>query len=242
MHVMKNPNSLRAADLKKIFAVFGHFYQISLGEEPVDCRSILELIAHDIMPDDPNKLANSQPDLLIVMMNPGSSRPLDRTYQPRLVTNWQEIAQTREWVATRPDNTQYQIMRIMLALGFKHGRVLNLSDLREPKSPVLFKKIATLDGVPGGGVHSIFCPERQDEFKKISGGDGGKKRPVLVGWGRSGALIPLAKQALERLDGFSIHGKAIDAENILFAHPSPMLQRMKEQWVNMILAQMAEIK
>ena len=125
----------------------------------------------------------------------------------------------------------------MLAMGFKHGRVLNLSDIREPKSPVLFKKILELAVVPGGGVHSIFSPERRREFEDLSGNSGGDL-PLLIGWGRNAALIPLAKQALRRLAGFSIYGKPIDDEAILFAHPSPMLQRMKEEWVDLVLLQM----
>ncbi len=171
------------------------------------------------------------------MMNPGSSRPLDGTYAPRLVTDHGRIAEKREWVETRPDNTQYQIMRVMAAQGYRHGRVLNLSDLREPKSPILFKQIDKLAQVAGGGVHSIFAPEREAEFFGLVG----KKAriPALLGWGRSTALMPLAQLALERLQGFSVYGKAVDEQKILFAHPSPMLQRMKEQWVDEMLKQMS---
>ncbi|MBF0195323.1 MAG: DUF1643 domain-containing protein [Magnetococcales bacterium] len=235
---MINPNSLRAADLKKKFAVFGSFYDIALGGELVACRSVLELLAHDITPQDPDNIAGLKPDLLIVMMNPGSSRPLDKSYEPPLVNRWQDIAKKRQWVATCPDNTQYQIMRVMAALGLQHGRVLNLSDIREPKSPVLFKKISALSTVAGGGVHSIFCQERRKELENLLMCVS-CEIPVLVGWGRSDALIPLAKQALTSLSGFSIYGRETSDEKVLFFHPSPMLQRMKEQWVEIMLGQMS---
>ncbi|MBF0384175.1 MAG: hypothetical protein HQL69_24450 [Magnetococcales bacterium] len=236
---MINPNSLRAADLKKKFAVFGSFYRIVIGGQEVGCRSLLELVAHEIAPDDPNQLANYRPDLLIVMMNPGSSKPIDKDYQPPLLKRAQDIAPSLQWMLTRPDNTQYQIMRVMAALGFKHGRVLNLSDIRETKSPVLFKKISALSSLADGGVHSIFCYERRKELENLLGYQK-TNVPVLAGWGRSEALLPLAKQALERLNGFSIYGRATSDEKVLFFHPSPMLQRMKEHWVDTILAQMSE--
>jgi hypothetical protein len=233
---MKNPNRLRAADLKKRFSVFGHFYQISLGGESVGCRSLLELVSQDTMPVDPNELAHSKPDLLVIMMNPGSSRPLDGTYQPPAVTHHLEIPKSREWVATQPDNTQYQIMRIMAARGYNHGRVLNLSDIREPKSPVLFKKMSALESIPGGRVHSLFSSERHAEFEELleSCHDG---VAVLVGWGRDKALIPLATVAKKRLAGKTLFGQPVDEEGILYAHPSPMLQRMKEAWVDGVLVQ-----
>ncbi|MBF0358917.1 MAG: hypothetical protein HQL70_09940 [Magnetococcales bacterium] len=237
---MINPNSLRAADLKKKFAVFGHFYDIAIADQKNSCRSLLELVDRGIVPDDPNQLAKSRPDLLIVMMNPGSSRPMDKNYKPKLVSGSQDIPKSREWVPTQPDNTQYQIMRIMLALGYKHGRVFNLSDIREPKSSVLFKRLSAISNVSNGGIHSIFCSERRKELKNLLGCSN-CETPVLVGWGRSTELLPLASQALLALDGFSIYGRPIDSKKVLFFHPSPMLQRMKEQWVDTVLAQMSVI-
>ena len=66
---------------------------------------------------------------------------------------------------TQPDNTQYQLMRIGLLQQWAHIRVLNLSDLREPKS-VQFIKINALENVKGGSLHSIFAPERSQECEQ----------------------------------------------------------------------------
>ncbi|WP_272689744.1 hypothetical protein [Providencia sp. PROV033] len=67
-----------------------------------------------------------KPDLMVVMMNPGSSYPLDG------IDNnfFQSEAQ--------PDTTQQQIMRVMDAVGFDYARILNLSDLRTPDSGQLY--------------------------------------------------------------------------------------------------------
>ncbi|MEO5364602.1 MAG: hypothetical protein H7838_13405 [Magnetococcus sp. DMHC-8] len=224
-----------AADLKKLFGVYGDFYQIELGGRFHACRSVLELIAHAATPSDLRQLAGRQPDLLVVMMNPGSSRPVLPGYQPRLVGEEGPGAQP-ERVPTRPDNTQYQIMRIMAARGWQHARVLNLSDLREPKSLQWMKSVEQLAGVAGGERHSLFCPARRLERQRLLGPVGAL--PVLVGWGRDARLGRLAGQCLQQLQGWRLIGVPVGDDGLYYAHPSPMLQQKKDQWLSAILAQL----
>ncbi len=64
---------------------------------------------------------------MVVMMNPGSSYPLngiDNNFLPS---------------EAQPDITQKQIMRVMDAVGFDYARILNLSDLRTPDSGELYR-------------------------------------------------------------------------------------------------------
>lgn len=225
---------LRAADLKQRFAVYGDFYQVVLGGQTYACRSVLELIAHSKRPSDPHQIHALQPDLLVVMMNPGSSKPLLPDYCPRLVGPEGPGARP-ERVITRPDNTQYQIMRVMAVRGWAHARVFNLSDLREPKSMQLMKTLATLAQVAEGARHSLFCPARRAEREALMGPQGAI--PVLIGWGRDVHLRPLAVQCLQVLQGWKKIGLPLDAEGIFYAHPSPMLQRHKDHWLATILAQ-----
>ncbi|MBF0162296.1 MAG: DUF1643 domain-containing protein [Magnetococcales bacterium] len=229
------PTTLMAADLKKIFGVYGDFYQVMLGGQPYACRSVLELIAHARTPADLDQLPHRQPDLLVVMMNPGSSKPIPPDYQPRWVGEEGPGARPQR-VLTRPDNTQYQIMRLMAARGWSHARVLNLSDLREPKSVQLMKTLDRLEGVAGGGRHSLFCPERHQECRHCMGPPGAV--PVLIGWGRDASLAPLARQCLRQLHGWRTIGVPVGEDGIFYAHPSPMLQRKKEQWLLDVLAQL----
>lgn len=233
---MIQPNNLNASKLKTYFAVFGHFYTLNIANNSYPCRSILELIAHTKIPSDPNQIQHLKPDLLVIMMNPGSSQPLNHDYQPQTITQIATLLESCELVPTRPDNTQYQIMRIMVALGYQHARVLNLSDLREPKSPIFVNKINQLSLQKGGGDHSLFCPSRTDQRERLMGKVG--RVPVLVGWGRNLGLMGLAKQCLKTLHGWQKVGVSVDKENILYAHPSPMLQRMKEQWLDQVLNQL----
>lgn len=75
--------ALRAADCKRMFAVYGLFYDQPIGDAMWSCRSVLELIAHDLVPaGDPSAMLDYRPDLLVVMMNPGSSRSVDPSFTP----------------------------------------------------------------------------------------------------------------------------------------------------------------
>ena len=106
-----------AEKLKEKFDVFGHFYDLKLGKEIFNCRSILEIVSKNL-----EYKMKGLPDAFVIMMNPGSSRPLDKTYSPNLFSvddifsnNWK-----KEIVPTRPDNAQYQIMRLMLLNDWKY--------------------------------------------------------------------------------------------------------------------------
>ena len=228
--------SLRAADLQQLFGVYGDFYQVLWGGKCYACRSVLELIAHTHTPADPNAIHGMNPDLLVVMMNPGSSKPLVPNFTPRRVLG-DDTKERPERVKTRPDNTQYQIMRIMAAKGFQHARILNLSDLREPKSLILMPILESLYATPNGNRHSIFCDDRTPERQRLMGTCGAV--PVLAGWGRHKKLRPLAKQCVEKLQGWRVIGVPVDDERFFYAHPSPMLQRKKDHWLATVLEQLS---
>ncbi|MBF0401397.1 MAG: hypothetical protein HQL90_11580 [Magnetococcales bacterium] len=234
-----DPTALRAAELKQLFGVYGDFYQVVWGGQNHGCRSVLELIAHARTPSEPNDISALQPDLLVVMMNPGSSKPLAAGFVPRLVGS-EGVGAHPVRVITRPDNTQYQIMRVMAAQGWQHARVFNLSDLREPKSKQLMQTLAKLASVPGGESHSLFCPARREERERLMGPRAAT--PVLIGWGRDLQLRALAIQCLQVLQGWPIIGLATDEEGIFYAHPSPMMQRHKDQWLTAILGQLSAIQ
>jgi hypothetical protein len=121
----------------------------------------------------------------------------------------------------------------MAAQGWGHARVLNLSDLRQAKSLLWRQQVEQLAGVPGGERHSLFCAARQEERQRIMGAQGAI--PVLLGWGRDDGMRPLAQQCLHALQGWSVLGVPTDPEGIFYAHPSPMLQKAKERWLEEIL-------
>jgi hypothetical protein len=137
-------------------------------------------------------------------------------------------------VLTQPDNTQYQIMRIMVSKHWNHVRVLNISDLRDPKSPSFIARTQKLAALPGGDSHSLFSKARAKERIEMLRRKPGA--PFILGWGQDAGLIPLAKQCLSRIEGEKIITVPAGNDPALTAHPSPMLQSKKEEWLDAILA------
>jgi len=251
-----------AAELKKTFRCYGHFYRLNIeGTEPLLCRSVLEITS---LPRDLSSIAlatgeavgagtdsddlfshskqnhtfegvvQSLPDAVIIMMNPGSSRPIEEGDTDSLLTMPLIEDFNKPLVLTQPDNTQYQLMRIMVSKGWKHIRILNISDIRDPKSPSFIARTKALDGIGAGAAHSLFSKVRKTEREQMLKRKPGA--PFILGWGQDAGLIPLATQCLSCIEGERI--VTIPSENnpILTAHPSPMMQTKKEEWIENILA------
>jgi len=114
-----------ASELKKSYAVFGHFYSIILKSgETIDCRSVLEIVAKEDILTDIDQLSVQPPDAVFIMMNPGSSRPLVEVNNNISEKNISQLEVSL--VPTKPDTTQYQVMRLMHYCSWNHVRVLNL--------------------------------------------------------------------------------------------------------------------
>ncbi|MEN8255736.1 MAG: hypothetical protein ABFR33_09745, partial [Verrucomicrobiota bacterium] len=122
---------LYAAELKKRFTCYGHFYELVMMDgERARCRSVLEIVDTSIPQEIPSDISGMEPDVVVIMMNPGSSHPKDIYHIDGEIEYPQSNGSMRkELVLTQPDNTQYQVMRVAVAKGWRHIRVLNLSDL-----------------------------------------------------------------------------------------------------------------
>jgi hypothetical protein len=179
-------------------------------------------------------ISQSLPDAVVIMMNPGSSRPLEEGDTNSLLTMPLPDGFQKPLVLTQPDNTQYQIMRIAVSKGWKHVRILNISDIRDPKSPSFIARTKALDEIEGGGAHSLFSKARKHEREQMLRRKPGA--PFILGWGQDPGLIPLAMQCLSCIEGEKM--VTIPSENnpILTAHPSPMMQAKKEAWLDAIRA------
>ena len=227
-----------AAELKKRFTCFGHFYElVLLNGDRLKCRSVLEIVDMDISREVPSDISEMQPDAVVVMMNPGSSHPKDIYHMDKEIEYPRSGASMRkELVLTQPDNTQYQVMRVAVHQGWKHIRVLNLSDLRDPKSGSFLQKADALSGIMGGHVHSMFCRERAAELKHALRRK--NRTPILLGWGQDPGLIRLAEQCLGRIGGEPTCTVASDVHSLLNAHPSPMLQSKKLEWLETMIREL----
>ena len=216
-----------AGALKQSYRVVGEFYSLRVtGADPVTCRSVLEISSTGTS-------EHAHADAVFVMMNPGSSRPVEEA-DPIL-------ERRRGWetapglVPTVPDTTQYQVMRVMHYSGWDRVRVINLSDLRESKSGTFIKRYRWLEGQAHCTAHSVFAAARSTELQGyLARKPGG---PIVCAWGVSDDLDPLIQQALKALGPEAgVTGVPKPGCPGRYFHPLPTLQVQKEQWVTQMLA------
>lgn len=193
--------------MKKEFDVEGLFYKIGSYK----LRKFL-----DIRRCNANK---DKPDLMVVMMNPGSSYPFDG------------IEDNIKLSKAHPDNTQDQIMKVMLNTSLSFARILNLSDLRTPDSNKLYKFLASLESEKL--AHSIFNPSRSKELKKLFV----EGVPVIYGWGVNAALVPLARKAIETISIKNPAGILKEGTEYSYYHPLPREYKKQAEWVKHVTSQ-----
>ncbi|MBI2806649.1 MAG: DUF1643 domain-containing protein [Planctomycetes bacterium] len=222
-----------AEELKSKFDVFGHFYSVQVApKKVVECRSVLEIVEADHAPKKTTALSNRKPDAIFIMMNPGSSRPLTEVNNRIQAKAIHELPISL--VPTKPDTTQYQVMRIMHYCDWRHVRVLNLSDLRCPKSGVFFKQFKGLEEEHLFDAHSVFSDRRSAELAlKLPSGI-----PVIRAWGVSPHLDPLIERCLSKLiNAKLVRGLLKEGTTNKFLHPLPSLQSEKVKWANRMVEQ-----
>lgn len=209
-----------ANELKTMFSVFGHFYNLEIGDRTFKCRSVLEIVSKSI--DD---FKNSKPSALVVMMNPGSSKPLNRDYKPKKFSPDEVMSDfwEKEIVLTRPDNAQYQIMRLMLLKEWKHVRVLNLSDLRNGNSGEFSTDYNDSKIIDPSTPHSLINSGRLSELKKYCS----ESALVIAAWGSAEVLREAAVSFLTEITNV----RGLPLEEPWYRYPSPYKKDQKLDWL-----------
>ena len=227
-----------AEELKNRYDVFGHFYSVEFSRNKfVECRSVLEIVEQAQTPDKMSVLSQRQPDAVFIMMNPGSSRPLVEVKNRIAADELHELPISL--VPTKPDTTQYQVMRLMHHCEWRHVRVLNLSDLRCSKSGEFFKQFKGLEDEASFDSHSVFSIRRKNELALKMTSD--KTIAVICAWGVSAELDPLIERCTSRIaKNKTIKGLLKAGTTNKFLHPLPSLQTQKMTWVNRLVEQCQE--
>jgi len=220
---------ISASELRKIYDVYGHFYSIEYPcGNRVDCRSVLEIITKTSCLEDFNSLSDHKPDCIFIMMNPGSSSPkvdVDNYIASSKIKNLKV-----SYVPTKPDTTQYQVMRIMEIKKWDHIRVLNLSDLRNPKSGEFYSKFTEVESYSDGHIHSLFSNLRTNELEAKMNMKKGAS--VVCAWGVSDDLNPLISRCLAQIEyNCNIVGLKKKGTENKYYHPLPTLQKDKQDWI-----------
>ncbi|MBI5726548.1 MAG: hypothetical protein HY965_01755 [Ignavibacteriales bacterium] len=220
-------NFTYAEELKKTFTVTAHFYKIRSGQEAFNLRNRLEIIRTGV--------AAVKADALVIMMNPGSSRPLMKDFviplfEPEQISQ-PEWLQNQILIPTQPDNAQYQIMRLMNLRGWNFVRVLNLSDIRAGNSKALGQIHGNITGLLPDFPHSMFMPQRKHELKELL--TGASQAPVILAWGTS-ILGYLEDIVLSVLPAERKLFLADESGNQVYRYPSPYIKEMKIAWLEKI--------
>ena len=219
-----------ANELKKEFEVFGHFYSIKIESvSDIDCRSVLEIVNKESDIENLDSLSLKLPDAVFIMMNPGSSRPLSEVNNIISYKSAEEL--NVSLIPTKPDTTQFQLLRVMSYCNWNHVRVLNLSDMRDPKSGKFVERYKKIENDTGFVEHSIFSDVRENELQrklKIN-----KVAPVVCVWGVSSDLDPLIERCINKISHINeVTGLLKEGTKNKYFHPLPTLQTDKEKWVN----------
>jgi len=224
-----------AEELKNKYDVFGHFYSVEAApKKVVECRSVLEIVEQAEIPDETSVLSNRKPDAVFIMINHGSSRPLTDVDNRIHAKSIHELPISL--VPTKPDTTQYQIKRVMLYCEWRHVRVLNLSDLRCPKSDEFFKQFKGLEGDFSFDAHSVFSGRRKNELVWILTND--NAIPVVRAWGVSPHLDPMIDRCLSKLGrARAVMGLMKEGTTNKFLHRLPSLRAQQVLWVNRMVEQ-----
>jgi hypothetical protein len=219
--------------LKEKYEILGNFYSVEITPNCIiECRNVLEIVAKPLTAVQIRAIPNRKPDAVFVMMNPGSSQPLVEV-DYRIKTS--QIAELSiSLVPTKPDTTQYQVMRVMHCHNLQHVRVLNLSDLRCTKSPLFIQQFKRLEAEHSFDAHSLFSALRRTELKQqmLKFDD----IPVVRAWGVSPHLEPLIERCEKSLRPMrKLSGLLKDGTANKYLHPLPSLQKQQEEWVNRMI-------
>lgn len=212
--------SWTAASLLQRFEVYGRFYRASFGSQTFELRSHLEIFTKGAsLPS----VINADADLVAVMMNPGASRPT-------------EPPDPNGWAPAIPDRTQYQLMKLASyaqsrGIPMRHVRVLNLSDLRTPRSAELFAIMASLRD----DAHSLFSAQRRLELLRAFGSP---SVPVLRAWGLATQLKTLAGTCVALTSSRKVLG--LTDNGLQYRHPLPQRADLQTVWLEQLCTQVEQ--
>lgn len=209
-----------ADTLKAKFDVFGHFYRLQLADQVFNCRSVLEIVdaSEDVV-------STAEPYAVVVMMNPGSSKPADPEYVPKQYSAQEITSESweKEVVRTCPDNAQYQIMRLMLLRDWKRVKVLNLSDLRNGNSGGFSETFIEASSYDPSSPHSVTHPGRLGELLSHCS----NSRLTIAAWGSTEVLREAARTFISKVPQV----RGLELEHPWYRYPSPYRKDQKLDWL-----------
>lgn len=219
-----------ANELKEKYQVFGHYYDLKLGSEVFPCRRVADIIDRQFL--DLTDLSSVSPQAVVIMMNPGSSSPADADYQPTKLSSRKLLAADyhSDWTEIKPDNTQYQMMRLMGLQKWQHLRIINLSDLREGNSGTFAKNFRQAEQLNKQNPHSYLHPKRQSELLSLCE----QADAVIAAWGSNPVQKEQALACIQLFKEMNIPLLGLPLEAPWYRFASPYRKDQKLSWLKQI--------
>lgn len=203
-------------ELAAIFSTRAAFYKLAADEKVYLCRSAAAI----------RRIGSDQEDAdaLFVLLNPGKSLPVDGEESISLLTR--EVDALPMLPAT-PDNTMYQLMRLMERMEWNHVQIINLTDIRTGKFEEFLEGQQWMKS-HRDNRHSIFSIDRYHELlDRIENSDA-----IIAGWGTKSQIISAAEEANAILWEIAEVRGLRYRQHPLYYHPFPWLQTKCVMWLD----------
>lgn len=166
----------------------------------------------------------NQPDAVIIMANPGSCSPSDKSYIAPVV---QGTIKNLNYVSVEDDQTQRQLMRLMKLMEWNVLSIINLSDLCSGNMEDFGKKLTEVERMNYKN-HSIFAGDRLEEMRRLLEP---KETKLILAWGSNPIIRKLACNARTNLPKERYIVGLPGSEKWSFRHPFPMIKDKCKVWL-----------
>jgi hypothetical protein len=243
------------------FDFHGLYYRYLSGGVAFPCRSALDIVRKGL---DRAPRANAPFEMLVIMMNPGSSLTQEENESKYHLNDWialpspalldtgcfaskkhgpllttiDEISHLDVWLpVTKIDKVQGLICCVMKKIGIDSARVLNLIDLRHPVSRKLsgMKKKAKLCGFDSWSVFS-----RNDDLRRLIAPMLGVKgaKLAIIAHGSAPPLNDVEKKAELLFEELGLTSVLVRNENNRVLYPS---RKPQEEWAVPVIKKIQKI-
>ncbi|MFD1032833.1 DUF1643 domain-containing protein [Metaplanococcus flavidus] len=203
-------------ELETVFSTEAAFYKLKTNGITHVCRSRAAIRRKGSQEDGVNAL--------FVLLNPGKCLPADGEDSISFLTG--ETGKL-PLVPALPDNTMYQLMRLMERMNWNLIEVINLTDIRTGKFDD-YKESQKLMNKHWDSRHNIFsfdrCIELLDCVERADS--------LIAGWGTKAPISPAAEKAYTILSQFGTINGVTYRNHPLYYHPFPWIKAKCIQWLD----------
>lgn len=214
----------KGKELEEVFHTAAAFYKIESGENTLLCRSLANIHRMGV--------ETEKVDALFVLLNPGKCLPIfEEEAIPILTRQQEELPLLKAY----PDNTLYQLMRLMQRMDWDLVQIINLTDVRTEKFSE-YKEMQSKMNVQCDNRHTVFGSDRQSELESLVTAGG----TVIAGWGTKSSISDVADEAYKKLSELCTVNGIPYKNGALYYHPFPWIQEKCIMWLDDMESQCKE--